>query len=70
MIRSCENIQTLDDFKKFAKYREDAIDMGLKETASIMCWNRYAVMNPKLFDRFFEENLRLFKKDKLMTKDD
>ena len=60
MIRSCEDIETLDDFRKFAKYREDAFEMGLKETASIMCWNKFAVMNPNLFDTLFEKNLRKY----------
>lgn len=70
MIRSCNNIKSIDDFKKFAKYREYAIEMGLKETAFIICWSNSSVMNPDLFDRLYEEYLRLFNADKLKANDD
>jgi len=58
MIRCCEDIKTMDDFKKFAKYRGDAMEVGLEETANMLCWNEFTVMNSDLFDRLFEERLR------------
>lgn len=69
MIRSCEDIKTLDDFKKLVKYRDGANSVGLEETASIICWDKVTTMNPDLFNRLFKERLRLFKKDKLRTKE-
>lgn len=49
MIRSCEDVETLNDFYEFARSWHNARDMGLKETVSMTSWGRISLIDPKLF---------------------
>lgn len=37
MNRSCEDVTTLDEFEEFVKLRLNTIEVGLIETARILC---------------------------------
>lgn len=50
MIRNCEDIKTIDEFCKFAQYRQQGIDIGLYETANMIAWNQGCLISPELFD--------------------
>ena len=49
MIRACEDVKTLDDLCEFSSIRRGTQDMGLKETAEMICWNVYFLMSPTLY---------------------
>ena len=49
MIRYCENVKTLNDLCEFSSIRRGTQDMGLKETAEMICWNVYFLMSPTLY---------------------
>jgi len=50
MIRSCEDIKTSIDFVEFYNFRHNTHDMGLEETADIICWDRSNIICPELFE--------------------
>lgn len=49
MIKSCEDITTLDDFYEFARSWHNAREMGLRETISMLSWGERNIISPKLF---------------------
>lgn len=49
MIRSCEDIKTLDDFYEFAKSCNNADELGLRETVNMIRWNDIYIICPELF---------------------
>jgi len=55
MIKSCEDIKTLDEFHKLGDYRLRTIDIGLLETANMLSWNRGCLISPDLFDMLVDE---------------
>lgn len=54
MIRSCEDVETLNDFYEFSRSWRNARKMGLKETINIIKWNEITLINPKLFSALIE----------------
>ena len=58
MIRSCEDIKTLDEFEELMEFTANSVRMGLQETADVVCWSKGELIDPDLFDRLFEENFR------------
>ncbi len=65
MIRSCEDVKTLDEFEELMQSCANALRMGLQETADVVCWSKGELIDPDLFDRLFEEK---FRETKLRTK--
>jgi len=61
MIKSCEDIETQNDFHKLSSYSIRTTDMGLRETADMMRWSRSCLISPKLFMDLFETNFRIKK---------
>ncbi len=49
MIKSCEDVKTLNDFYKFSKSWHNAREMGLKETVVMMRWSKIHLICPTLF---------------------
>lgn len=58
MIRSCENIETLKEFRKFSIRLGQTRSMGLKETARMMRWSYHCLIRPTRFDVLMVENRR------------
>ena len=63
MIKSCEDIETLDEFEKWIGFRANALRMGLFETADIVCWGEGELMDPEVFTVLFEKELAKIKND-------
>lgn len=63
MIRSCENIETLDEFEEWIGSRANALRMGLQETADIVCWSEGELMDPELFTALLEKESAKIKND-------
>uniref|UniRef100_A0A0F9LZU9 Uncharacterized protein n=1 Tax=marine sediment metagenome TaxID=412755 RepID=A0A0F9LZU9_9ZZZZ len=49
MIRSCEDVETLNDFYEFARSWHNTRKMGLKETTNMTSWGRINLIDPELF---------------------
>ncbi|KKM05712.1 hypothetical protein LCGC14_1751210 [marine sediment metagenome] len=49
MIKSCKDVKTAIDFYQFTRYRHNALELGLEETASMICWNKRSIICPELF---------------------
>lgn len=49
MIRSCNDIKTLNDFYEFSRSWRNACEMGLEETTNIISWSEITLINPELF---------------------
>ncbi|KKM05716.1 hypothetical protein LCGC14_1751250 [marine sediment metagenome] len=59
MIRSCEDVKTLDEFAEWITFRANVLRMGLDETAEMLCWDSGNLICPELFEDLFEkETLR------------
>ncbi len=63
MIRSCEDIKTLDEFEELMEFTANSVRMGLQETADIVCWSKGELIAPKLFEALFEKELAKIKND-------
>jgi len=59
MIRSCEDVKTLEEFHKFSNYRFRMIDIGLLETANMIAWNQRWIICPELIDNLVNKNYRV-----------
>ena len=59
MIRSCEDVKTLEEFHKFSNYRFRIIDIGLLETANMIAWNRGCLISPELINNLVDKNYRV-----------
>jgi len=46
MIRACEDVKTLNDLRGI---RRGTQDIGLKETAEMICWNVHFLMSPTIY---------------------
>ena len=46
MIKSCEDVTTLDEFEKFIQLRINTIEVGLIETARILRWDAGHTIHP------------------------
>lgn len=57
MIKSCEDITTLDEFEYWAAARGKMLRIGLEETAEILCWDSENLMCPELFENLFEKEI-------------
>ncbi len=55
MIKSCEDVKTLNDFYEFSRYRNKTRDMGLIETNNMMKWSKNKLIDPELFTRLQKE---------------
>jgi len=53
MIKSCEDITTTDEFDIFYNIYHNTHNIGLEETADIMCWDETYVVNP--ISRFIDD---------------
>ena len=58
MIKSCDDVNTLRQFREFSSYSTRIICMGLEETARMMRWSHHCLVRPALFDEIVEENRR------------
>ena len=58
MIKSCEDIETQNDFHKFSQYSIRTTDMGLRETADMMRWSHRCLIHPSLFTNLFVKTFR------------
>ena len=58
MIRSCEDVKTLDEFEELMELCANALRMGLQETVDVVCWSKGELIDPDLFDKLFEEIFR------------
>ena len=63
MIKSCEDIETLDEFEELMKSTANALCMGLQETGDIVCWSKGELIDPKLFEALYEEESAKIKND-------
>lgn len=57
MIKSCEDIKTLDEFEELLNFRANALRMGLDETARMMCWDAGNLVCPEFFEALFEKEM-------------
>lgn len=55
MIKSCENIETLDEFYAFGYFLSRTYNIGLIETASIRRWDLTHLISPVLFEELSGE---------------
>lgn len=55
MIRSCEDIKTMDEFQKFSNLFLNTRNVGLEETARLIIWSEHAIMDLETIN-----NLRFF----------
>ena len=53
MIRSCNDVTTLDEFEEFIKLRLNTVQMGLVETARILRWNAEHNIRPDRIETFW-----------------
>lgn len=53
MIKFCEDIQTMDEFKEFCLFHRKTIYMGLIETVTMISWNWHnaCYIDPIRFDK-------------------
>jgi len=54
MIKSCEDVKTLNDFFTFSEFWRKAKEMGLKETIEMISWDERHLICPKLFTALSE----------------
>lgn len=54
MIKSCENIETLDEFEELLNFRANVLRMGLDETARMLCWDAGNLVCPEFFVTLLE----------------
>jgi len=54
MIKSCEDIKTLDEFEELMESTANASRMGLQETVYIVCWSKGELIDPELFTALYE----------------
>jgi len=57
MIKSCEDIETLDEFEELMESTANALRMGLHETGDIICWSQGELVDPELFEALYEEEI-------------
>jgi len=57
MIKSCEDIETRDEFEELMKSTANALRIGLHETVDIVCWGKGELIDPELFEALFEEEV-------------
>lgn len=57
MIRACEDVKTMDDLCEFGGIYRGTCDMGLEETAKMICWNVWFFMNPTLYTALKNDQL-------------
>lgn len=57
MIKSCKDVETLDDFEELVEVRANALRMGLEETARMVCWDAGNLMCPDFFVALFEQDI-------------
>lgn len=58
MIKFCDDVKTLKQFREFSIYLIRIRDMGLEETAKMMRWSYHCLIRPALFDELVEEDRR------------
>ncbi len=49
MIKSCDDVETWDDYNEFANMLFNTNDMGLRETVKMLCWDDPNIISPKAF---------------------
>lgn len=54
MIKSCEDVKTINDFDEFYQTQRRVRIMGLKETAKLIAWDSPTIINPGLFANLFQ----------------
>ncbi len=54
MIKSCEDVKTVNDFEEFCETLRSVRIMGLKETAKLIVWGSPAIINPGVFANLFQ----------------
>ena len=59
MIRSCNDVKTIKDFDEFYDVRYNAREMGLKETADIICWDEDNIICPELLESLESWNWKI-----------
>lgn len=57
MIKSCEDVETLDDFEELMEFRANALRMGLEETARMVCWDAGNLVCSELFVALLEQDI-------------
>ncbi len=57
MIRSCEDVETLEEFEELMEFRANALRMGLEETARMVCWDTGNLVCPEFFVALFEQEI-------------
>ncbi|KKM05714.1 hypothetical protein LCGC14_1751230 [marine sediment metagenome] len=50
MIKSCEDVKTMDDFQSFSNVYFNTKTIGLHETARLVIWSRGAIISSKTVD--------------------
>ena len=63
MIKSCEDIKTIDEFEELMESCVNSVRMGLQETADIVCWSKGELIAPELFESLFVKELAKIKND-------
>ncbi len=63
MIKSCEDVKTLDEFEELMEFTANALLMGLQETGDIVCWSKGELIDPELFEALFEKEMAKIKND-------
>lgn len=53
MIRSCEDVKTVDNFEELVVVRIETIKIGLCETAEMLCWDKKYIICPILVETLF-----------------
>ena len=50
MIKSCEEVKTIDNFDELVLFRSKTVRIGLRETAEMLCWNKKYIICPGLVE--------------------
>ncbi len=53
MIKSCEDVTTMKDFEEFIKLRLNTTEVGLLETAGMLCWDAIHIIRPDRIETFW-----------------
>ncbi len=53
MIKSCEDIKTMNEFDSFHAYFVNTTNVGLVETARLIRWDQCRIMEPELFSKIY-----------------
>ena len=53
MTKSCEDVTTSDEFEEFIKLKLNTVEVGLLETAKILCWDAQHLIRPDRIETFW-----------------